>query len=113
MTDGPWLNVPQAVVVEATGDIKRGLELTESNPALLVVKANRLVALRTEVPLAADADREQRRDGLRRLSEARGVLRNKSRYLEAEQRVLTRLVAGVRTKASRTPGGPSEKRGSS
>ena len=56
MTDGPWLNLPPAVVVEATGDIQRALELTERHPALLVIKANELIALRTEVPLAADAE---------------------------------------------------------
>ncbi len=58
--DGPWLNVPQAVVLEATRDIELVLGLTETNPALLVIRANQLIALRTEIPLEPDADNEQR-----------------------------------------------------
>ncbi|MBV9248386.1 MAG: hypothetical protein JO227_03945 [Acetobacteraceae bacterium] len=106
--DGPWLNIPQAVVLEATGDIKCALDLTGSNPGLLVLKANKLIALRTEVPLEADAAAKQRHDAVRKLRETRAPFGNESRYEEAQQRVLTRLAAGVRTKASRTPGGPYE-----
>ena len=38
--DGPWLSVPQAVVLVATRDIELALGLTENNAALLVIKAN-------------------------------------------------------------------------
>jgi hypothetical protein len=63
--DGPWLNVPQAVVLEATRDIELVRGLTETNPALLVIRANQLIALRTEIPLEPDADNEQRGDAFR------------------------------------------------
>jgi hypothetical protein len=105
--DGPWLNVPQAVVLEATRDIELVLRLTETNPALLVIRANRLIALRTEIPLEPDADNEQRGDAFRKLREAKTGPHH-DRYLEARQRVQRRLLKGVRTKASRTPDGPFE-----
>jgi hypothetical protein len=106
--DGPWLNVPQAVVLEATRDINLALDLTEDDPVLLVIKANQRIARRTEIPLEEDADNEQRCDAFRRLREERAALHGDNRYQEAQQRVHRRLLAGVRTKASRTPGGPCE-----
>ena len=54
--DGPWLNVPQAVVLEVTRDIELAVGLTAETTALLVIKANQLLARRTEIPLEADAD---------------------------------------------------------
>jgi hypothetical protein len=106
--DGPWLNVPQAVVLEATRDIKLALDLTEDDPVLLVIKANQRIALRTVIPLEEGANNEQRRDAFRRMRDERAAARDSDRYLEAQQRVHRRLLAGVRTKASRTPGGPCE-----
>ena len=38
--DDPWLNVPQAVVLEATRDIELVLDLTAESPALLQIKAS-------------------------------------------------------------------------
>src|SRR5437868_7915183 len=105
---GPWLNVPQAVVLEATRDIKLALDLTEDDPVLLVIKANQRIALRTVIPLEEDADDEQRRDAYRRLREERAALHGDNRYLEVQQRLHRRLLVGVRTKAGRTPGGPCE-----
>jgi hypothetical protein len=55
-----WLNVPQAVVLEATRDIDLALGLTSETPALLIVKGNRIVGHRTVVPLEANAGEEQR-----------------------------------------------------
>jgi hypothetical protein len=106
--DGPWLSVPQAVVLEATRDIKLALDLTEDDPVLLVIKANQRIALRTVIPLEEDADNEQRRDAFRRLREERTALHGDHRYLKAQQRLYRLLLAGVGTKASRTPGGPCE-----
>jgi hypothetical protein len=34
-----WLNIPQAVVLEATGDLVRARALDASDPDLLVIKA--------------------------------------------------------------------------
>ena len=103
-----WLDVPQAVVLEATRDIDRAVGLTAETTALLVIKASSLLARRTVIPLAADADEEQRLDALRKIREARTAMAADSHYLEAQQRVHGWLVAGVRTKARRTPGGPYE-----
>ena len=106
--DGPWLSVPQAVVLVATRDIELALGLTENNAALLVIKANQRIAVRAVIPLEANADNEQRRDVLTRLREERAALRDDSLYLEAQEQLHRRLLAGVRTKASKTPGGPCE-----
>jgi hypothetical protein len=56
-------------VLEATGDIKLALGLTDNNPALLVYKANQRVAVRTVISLEANADTEQRCDAVRRARE--------------------------------------------
>jgi hypothetical protein len=105
-----WLTVPQAVVLEVTGDIEAVLALTDDDPAILLIKANRLVSDFLVIPLDADADDETRRDALRRFHEAKSAGRGDrgSRYSQALQRVHERLVAGVATKASRTLGGRSE-----
>ena len=105
--DGPWLNVPQTAVLEVTRDIELVVGLSAKTTPLLIIKANQLLA-RIEIPLEANADADQRRDAV---EQARTALRSDSanrRYLEALQRVRGRLVAGVRTKARRTPRGPYE-----
>src|SRR6201987_1245434 len=104
--DGPWLNVPQTAVLEITRDIELVVGLSAETTPLLIIKANQLLARRIEIPLEANADADQRRDAV---EQARTALRSDSanrRYLEALQRVRGRLVAGVRTKARRTPRGP-------
>jgi hypothetical protein len=106
--DGSWLNVPQAAVLEATHDIELAAGLTAETAALLVIKANQLLARRIEIPLEANADADQWLDALRKFEEAKTAMRADSRYLEAQTRVHRRLVEGVRTKARRTPGGPYE-----
>jgi hypothetical protein len=105
---GPWLNVQQAAVLEVTRDIELAAGLTAETTPLLVIKANQLLARRIEILLEANADADQRRDAV---EQARTALRcdsADSRYLDAQQRVRGRLVAGVRTKARRTPRGPYE-----
>lgn len=103
--DGPWLNVPQAVVLEVTRDIERALNLSAETTDLLIIKANRVLARRTVIPLEADANKEQQLDALRKFREAKTAMPAGSHYLEAQQRVHGRLVAGVRTKARRASGG--------
>jgi hypothetical protein len=106
--DGPWLNVPQAVVLEATRDMDGALSLTGSDPDLLLIKANLRIG-RTVIPLEENADAEQWCDALNRLEQVIAAVQGASPYSEAEQRVHQRLLSGVRTKASRTPGGPCER----
>ena len=83
LTGDVWLDVPQAVVLEATRDIDRAVGLTAETTALLLIKASSLLARRTEIPLAADADEEQRFDALRKIREARTAMAADSHYLEA------------------------------
>jgi hypothetical protein len=102
--DGPWLNVPQTAVLEVTRDIELVVGLSAKTTPLLIIKANQLLAC-IEIPLEANADADQRRDAV---EQAKTALRSDSanrRYREAQQRVRGRLVAGVRTKARRTPRG--------
>jgi hypothetical protein len=103
-----WLNVPQAVVLEATRDIDLALGLTSETPALLIVKANRIVGHRTVVPLEANAGEEQRHAALQKFEEEKTTILAGSRYLDTQQRVLWRLIAGVRSKARRRAGGRFE-----
>ena len=103
-----WLNVPQAVVLEATRDIDLALGLTSETPALLIVKANRIVGHRTVVPLEANAGEEQRHAALKKFEEEKTAILAGSPYLDTQQRVLWRLIAGVRSKARRRAGGRYE-----
>jgi len=95
------------VVLEVTRDIELVQNLTDDDPDKLVYKANWLIARRTVIPMERDT-KEHRSDAFRRLQEARATLPDDDRYSQALQRVHGRLIAGVTTKASRTPGGPSE-----
>jgi hypothetical protein len=104
----PWLNVPQAIVLGVTGDLELVLNLIADDTALLVLKANELVARRTVIPLAADADPERRAEAFRKLQEAKMGNKEEGRYAELERQLHRRLIAGVRTKGSRTPGGAYE-----
>jgi hypothetical protein len=109
MTDeGPWLNIPQAVVLEVTRDIEVVAGLTADNVTLLVIKANQLLPPRIEIPLEANADSDQWFDALSKFEEAKPAMLADSRYLEGQQRVRRRLLEGVRTKFKRTPDGPYE-----
>ena len=92
--DGPWLNVPQAVVLEVTRDIERALNLSAETTALLIIKANQVLARRTVIPLEADANKEQRLDALRKFREAKTAMPAGSHYLEAQQRVQGGLLQG-------------------
>ena len=106
MTDELWLNVPQAVVLSATGDLDLALGLVAPDPDLLVFKANAVVARRTVIPVAADPDPKQRAEAFRKLQESK--IEEEGRYAELERQVHRYVIAGTRTTASRTPGGPYE-----
>lgn len=106
--DGPWLNVPQAVVLEATRDIELAVGLTDETPDLLLGKANQRVARRTEIAVAADADRATWLAAVEKFEGVKVAALADSRYLEAERRVYGHLIGGVRSKARRRPGGPYE-----
>lgn len=109
MTDNdPWLSVPQAVVLSATGNLELVLDLVIEDPALLVVRANDLIARRTVIPLVADADQKQRGEAFRKLQESIIYKPEEGRYGELQGQLHRYLIAGLRTKASRAPGGAYE-----
>jgi hypothetical protein len=103
-----WLTVPQAVVLEATHDVDLVMRLTEDDPDLLVITANRLTALPLVIPLEDDSDENARFEARRQFSAAKEALADTSRYLQAQQRVHHRRIEGVTAQASRIPGGPYE-----
>jgi hypothetical protein len=103
-----WLNVPQAVVLEATRNTELVCDLTDDDPNLLVIRANQLIAPCIVIPLEADADEDRRLEAVRKFREAKTGWQRDNPYLQAQQRVHDRLVAGVITKARMTVNGPWE-----
>ena len=69
-----WLTVPHAVVLEATRDPNLLSGLTDDDPDLLVIKANRLIAPCMMIPLEADADEERRADAFKNFHEQKVLL---------------------------------------
>jgi hypothetical protein len=104
-----WLNLPQAVVLEATRDIDCVRDLTDDDPTLLLIKASQALGYSTTYPVQqGDVEEEHRYEADKKLDEIKTAMRLENRYLLAGQRLQARLIAGVRTKASRTPAGPYE-----
>ena len=64
-----WLNIPQAVVLEATGDLERAIGLVETNPQRLIMRATLMLPPLGKVPLEADASEEEKQLALRELRE--------------------------------------------
>jgi hypothetical protein len=108
MRDRLWLTVPQAVVLEETRNLELALSLTEDDPDLRPIIANRLTARPLVIPLEDDSDEEAKLEARRQFHQAKNALSDTSRYLQAQERVQRRLIAGVTTKASRLPGGRYE-----
>lgn len=104
-----WLTLPQVVVLHATRNLELALQITGSNPDLLLAKANRILGVRAWVPLEYEATIEQRRNALRRLREATFAGDRESRYLNAQQQVTKVLASGVSVLGSRKPGGRLKK----
>src|SRR5258705_6599 len=61
-----WLNIPQAVVLEATGDLVQARALDASDPDLLVIKATWLLPPLGAAPVDAGASAAQPRGACRR-----------------------------------------------
>ncbi len=104
-----WLTLPQVVVLLATRNIELALQVTASNPDLLVLKANRIIGMRASVAFKTKATKKERRDAVRRLRKKNLARKDQSRYLEAQQRVASLLASGVSVRGSRKPGAPLKK----
>lgn len=104
-----WLNIPQAVVLEATRDLQKAQALKDNDPCLLVMKATLLLAPRVFVPVAANAT-----DGEVRLAreQVREMVASRTgpggSYESTLSRVRSRLVDGVTAKGSRARNLPLE-----
>jgi hypothetical protein len=108
VTNRLWLTVPQAVVLEVTRNLDLALSLTEDDPNLVVIIANRLTARPRVIPLEADSDEDEKLEARRQLHKDKDALKDTSRYTQGQQRVHQRLIAGLTAQASRIPGGPYE-----
>ena len=104
-----WLNIPQAVVLEATGDLEQAQGIKDSDPRLLVMKATLRLAPRLFMPVAADATASETRLAFEKLREEMDVPINRNyRYQDILRKVQARLIAGVTVKGSRNLNLPLE-----
>jgi len=103
-----WLNIPQAVVLEATGDLERANGLVERNPLLLVIRATRLLPPLATVPIEPDASNEERQLAARKIREEIEPQQSKRCNAISLRRVHSKLRGGVTTKGRRAPNLPIE-----
>ena len=103
-----WLNIPQAVVLEATGDLKRARGLKERDPQLLVVKTALLLPPLGRVPIEPDASDEEMRLALRRIREEIEPRSSERSYAVSLRRIHAKLLDGVTAKGRRAPNLPLE-----
>jgi hypothetical protein len=103
-----WLNIPQAVVLEATGDLERARGIESRDPLLLVIKAARLLPPLVVAPVKAGASRAETRRAFRKLIEEVDSRTARGCYDGALRRVHSKLRQGVTIKGSRAPNLPLE-----
>jgi hypothetical protein len=103
-----WLNIPQAVVLEATGNLERASGLVERNPQLLVIRATRLLPPLARVPVEPDASSEELQLAARKIREEIEPQHSKRCYAISLRQVHSKLRAGVTTKGRRAPNLPIE-----
>jgi hypothetical protein len=102
--DEVWLNLPQAAILEATRDIDLTLRMTDDDPNLLLVKANRILATPASVPLEDGSPKTKRRRAYKQLQQELRANKAKSSYGAAERRVWGLLAGGLTVKAGRLCG---------
>jgi hypothetical protein len=95
-----WLTIPQAVVLEVTGDLQLARDLDDDDPNRLVIKA--ILRLPPLISLDIDAfpNIEAARQQWRALV---GSQVEESAYENGLRRVRAKLIEGVTTKGSRAP----------
>jgi hypothetical protein len=103
-----WLNIPQAVVLEATGDLVRARGLEARDPHLLVIKATLLFPPIVSVSVNAGASDAEARRAFRSLIGEEDAQAARGGYERALRRVRAKLINGVTTKGSRAPHLPVE-----
>jgi hypothetical protein len=95
-----WLNIPQAVVLEATKDLERARGLKGRDPQLLLIKAALLLPLGT-APVKPDASVEETQLALRMLKEEMDSRTSQRSYDVFLRRVHVKIIDGVTTKGRR------------
>jgi len=103
-----WLNIPQAVVLEATGDLVRARALDASDPDLLVIKATWLLPPMVSAPVDAGASAAEARRAFRSRMGEVDAQAARGGYERALRQVHAKLINGVTTKGSRAPHLPVE-----
>jgi hypothetical protein len=103
-----WLNIPQAVVLEATGDLERARGLEGHDPHLLVIKAAHLLPPLVVVSFEAGVSKEETRHTVRKIIAEMDSQTARGCYDSALRRVHAKLISGVTTKGSRAPNLPLE-----
>jgi hypothetical protein len=103
-----WLNIPQTVVLEATGDLERARGVEGRDPLLLVIKAAHLLPPLVVASVEAGASRAETRRAFRKLLEEVDSQTARGCYDGALRRVHAKLLEGVTTKGSRAPNLPLE-----
>jgi hypothetical protein len=101
-----WLNLPQAVVLEATKNVERAKGLKEREPQLLLLRAALLLPPLGTVPVKPDASEEDTRLALRTLKEEMDSRTSQRCYDVFSRRVHTKMSNGVTTKGRRGPNLP-------
>jgi hypothetical protein len=101
-----WLNVPQAVVLEATEDLERANGLVERNPLLLVIRATRLLPPLARVPIEPDASDAELQLAARKVREEIEPQQSRRCYAISLRRVHSKLRGGVTIKGRRAPNVP-------
>ena len=103
-----WLNIPQAVVLEATGDLERAKALEARDTHLLLIKAIQLLPPIVSASIDADANDAEARSAFRTRFEEADVQTARGGYERGLRRVCDKLMNGVTAKGSRAPHLPLE-----
>jgi len=101
-----WLNVPQAVLLEFTGNLRLAREFEADDPNLLVIKA--ILRLPPLISIDVDASLNEMGTVQQRYRAAVESRAQESAYANGLRRVHAKLVKGVTTKGSRAPDLPLE-----
>jgi hypothetical protein len=98
-----WLNIPQAVVLEATKNLERARGLKEREPQLLLLRAALLLPPLGTAPIKLDASEEETRLALQTLKEEMDSRTSQRCYDVFLRRVHAKMIDGVTTKGRRGP----------
>lgn len=103
-----WLNIPQAVVVEATGDLGRAKGLEAGDPHVLLIKTIRLLPPILSSSIDAGANDAETLSAFRARVGEPAVQTARGGYERVLRAVTDKLINGVTAKGRRAPYLPVE-----